>query len=202
MKNKKILLSILFGLLFFVMMFLVLMDMTTRFDMMIYDMVISLRCDFLDNYFTMITKLGNTKVVVVVIVGVMLLLRNQYGLFLAVSGLDSTIMNYFVKICIRRDRPSGLRLITQGGYSFPSGHAMISICVYGYLMYYVFHHIKNKVLKYSVSFLLFVVILSIGVSRIYVGVHFASDVLAGYLLALCYLLLLFYVMERFYIKRG
>ncbi len=178
------------------------MGKTEWFDKTIYDMVISLRCDFLDTYFTTITKLGNTEVVVIVILVAMLLFHNRYGLFLAVSGLDCTIINYFVKICIRRDRPDGLRLITQGGYSFPSGHAMISICVYGYLMYYVFHHIKNKVLKYSVSFLLFVVILSIGVSRIYVGVHFASDVLAGYLLALSYLLLLFYVMERFYIKRG
>ena len=62
--------------------------------------------------------------------------------------------------------------------------------------------IKNKILRYTVSILLLLVILSIGVSRIYVGVHFASDVLAGYLLGVCYLLLLIEVEEKFYLKRG
>ena len=62
--------------------------------------------------------------------------------------------------------------------------------------------IKNKILRYTVSILLLLVILSIGVSRIYVGVHFASDVLAGYLLGTCYLFLLIEVEEKFYLKRG
>ena len=103
---------------------------------------------------------------------------------------------------IGRNRPNVLKLIEQGGYSFPSGHTMFSVCIYGYLFYLAITKIKNKILRYSVSSLLLLVILSIGVSRIYVGVHFASDVLAGYLLGCCYLLFLIEVEEKFYLKRG
>ena len=202
MKNKNIILSILFGFLFLLVLIFVVLGKTTNFDQGVYDIIISLRSSFFDIYFTGITKFGNTIMVVLVVSMFILATRNKYGIFLAISAIDCLLLNTIVKLAVQRQRPQGLRLIAQGGYSFPSGHTMMSICVYGYLLYLAITKIKNKILKYSVSVFLFLVILSIGVSRIYVGVHFASDVLAGYLLGTCYLFLLIEVEEKFYLKRG
>ena len=102
----------------------------------------------------------------------------------------SVVSNQVIKYIIRRDRPSVLKLIKQGGYSYPSGHSMIAVAVYGLLIYFVLKKVKNKSWKYGLSFLLVVLIVSIGVSRIYVGVHYASDVLGGFILATAELLLL------------
>lgn len=75
-----------------------------------------------------------------------------------------------------RERPDILRLIPIDGYSFPSGHSIISVSFYGYLMTYFIEHSKKNILFLPGVFF----ILGIGFSRIYLGVHYFSDVLAGY----------------------
>ena len=202
MKKRNIILSILFGFLFLLVLIFVVLGKTTNFDQEVYDIIISIRSSFFDTYFTGITRFGNTVMVVLIVSMFILVTRNRYGVFLAISAVDSLLLNTIVKLIIQRPRPQGLRLISQGGYSFPSGHAMMSICVYGYLFYLAITKIKNKVLKYCVSTFLFLVILSIGVSRIYVGVHYASDVIGGYLLALCYLFVFIELTKNLNIKRG
>ena len=202
MKNKNILLAMIFGLLFIIVMILVIFSKTTNFDQVIYDIVMVLRTPFWDIFFSVITRFGNTFMVFLVISMFILISRNRYGFFLAISAVDSLLLNSLIKLAVQRERPTGLRLISQGGYSFPSGHAMMAVCVYGYLLYLVCTKIKNKVIKYSVSIFLFLVILSIGISRIYVGVHYASDVIAGYFLALCYLFLLIEFSKKIHFKKG
>ena len=202
MRKRNLILSLLFGILFIVVMVMVILGMTDSFDQMVYHFVISFRSSFLDSYFITITKLGNTSIVILVILAFVLATRNRYGLFLAISAIDAFILTTLIKLGVQRARPEELKLIAQGGYSFPSGHTMMAICVYGYLFYLAMTQIKNKVLKYVVSIVLLLVILSIGVSRIYVGVHFASDVLGGYLLSLCYLFLFVEVTKNIHFKRG
>ena len=73
------------------------------------------------------------------------------------------------------------RLVTQGGFSYPSGHTMVSLCLYGVLIYFVITKVKNKALKILLATILTIMILLIGISRIYVGVHYPSDVLGGFL---------------------
>lgn len=201
-KSKRIVLSVLFLVLFFITMFLVIFDKVSIFDQAIYNFVISFRSGFFDFYFTTITKLSNTSIIILVVLLFVIIVRGRHALFLLVSSIDCLLLTTIFKHLVGRSRPIGLKLIQQGGYSFPSGHTMFSVCVYGYFLYLAITKIKNKILRYVVSFLLLLVILSIGVSRIYVGVHFASDVLAGYLLGTCYLLVLTLVEEKFYLKRG
>ena len=201
-KSKKVRLSIFFGILFFLVMLLVILGKTSNFDHLVYNTVISFRNSVLDCYFITITKLANTLTIIFVVIFFALIFRNRHSLFLIVSSIDCLLLTTIFKYLIGRNRPNVLKLIEQGGYSFPSGHTMFSVCIYGYLFYLAITKIKNKILRYSVSSLLLLVILSIGVSRIYVGVHFASDVLAGYLLGCCYLLFLIEVEEKFYLKRG
>ena len=200
MKNKKLLLSCFFFMLFLIIMLLVVLGKTTGFDQAIYQAIISCREDFFDFYFITITKLANTVTIIFIVLLFVLLFRNKDSLFLVVSSVDCLLLNTIFKYIVRRSRPMELRLISQGGYSFPSGHTVMAVCFYGYFLYLALTKIKNKVFRYCVSFLLILVILSIGVSRIYVGVHFASDVLGGYCLGFSYLLLLIYVKEKYYVK--
>ena len=201
-KNQRILLSICFGVLFFIVMLLVVFGKTSSFERMIYDAIISCRNDFFDFYFTTVTKFANTSIIVLVVILFVIIVRNRHALFLVVSSIDCFLLTIIFKHLIGRSRPTELKLIEQGGYSFPSGHTMFAVCVYGYLFYLAITKIKNKVLKYGVSILLFLVILSIGVSRIYVGVHYASDVLAGYFLALFYLFLFIEISKKVHFKKG
>ena len=105
-------------------------------------------------------------------------------------AIDCALTNKIVKHIIRRSRPDVLKLIKQGGFSFPSGHSMIAVCMYGYLIYMVNKKFTNKYLKFISIFMLVVLIISIGLSRVYVGVHYISDVIAGYILALILLIIL------------
>ena len=125
-----------------------------------------------------------------------LTLKKEDGIILGISTISSVVTNTMIKYLIRRPRPSHLRLISQGGYSFPSGHSMISICVYGMLIYLILKNVENKKVKVLATITLILLITSIGLSRIYVGVHYPSDVLAGYLLASSLLIIIISVYNK------
>jgi undecaprenyl-diphosphatase len=90
------------------------------------------------------------------------------------------LMNFLLKFLFHRSRPLGLRLVDATGYSFPSGHAMISLAFYGIISYLLWNNVKSKQAKYLSVTLLSLMVLVIGLSRIYLGVHYPSDVAAGF----------------------
>lgn len=182
MKKRFIVLSVLL-IGFIILTFLVVTNNIKTFDDSIYNFLFSLRSKYLDLYFINITKFANTISILVLVIILLLTLKKEDGIILGISTISSVVVNTIIKNIVRRPRPSHLRLITQGGYSFPSGHSMISVCVYGLLIYLVIKNIKNIKLKVTLIIILLLLIFSIGLSRIYVGVHYPSDVLAGYLLA-------------------
>ena len=180
-RNNLIVIGLLI-LLFILVTVLVCNGLTKNIDNSVYNFIISFRCNFLDNYFRLITKLGNVTYVIIVLGICVLFIRNRNVVYLCFSMSLSVIFNYIIKHIIKRDRPNVLRLISQGGYSYPSGHTMISICCYGYLFYYVYKYVKNKYLRISLLVLLSLIIISIPISRIYLGVHYFSDIFGGLLL--------------------
>lgn len=187
MKAKKS--CILFFILFLMVLLIYLFDKKLVFDEFVYENIISIRGNFIDKYFITVTKLGNPITILFLLLLFVLFFRNKFGITLVISCMTSLVSNSLIKNVFKRVRPAHVSLIKQGGYSFPSGHAMISICFYGYLLYLVIKKVKNKYLKYILSLFLIVIILSIGISRIYVGVHYPTDVLAGYFLATCELII-------------
>jgi undecaprenyl-diphosphatase len=90
------------------------------------------------------------------------------------------LMNLLLKFIFHRSRPFGLRLVEATGYSFPSGHAMISLAFYGIIGYLLWNNLKSKRARYLSVTLLSLMVLIIGLSRIYLGVHYPSDVVAGF----------------------
>ena len=182
MKKKYLILITVFIVIFLAMLGVCLFDKDLVFDNAIYNFIISFRSDSLDSVFKFITCFGNPITIVCLIIAFVLIFRNKDSLFLTISAVDSVILNTMLKHIVRRNRPSHLRLISETGYSFPSGHAMISVCVYS--------KIKNKYLRFISCLCLGILILGIGISRIYVGVHYPSDIIAGYSLAIIIIILL------------
>ena len=99
------------------------------------------------------------------------------------------LLNYVLKILFSRNRPADINLIVETGFSFPSGHAMISLGIYGFLIYLLLSSDKNKISKIIGTVSLVLLIFLIGISRIYLGVHYATDVIAGFIISASYLLL-------------
>ena len=114
--------------------------------------------------------------------------NKKQGALIGINLIIITILNQVLKFILQRPRPTEFRIINETGYSFPSGHSMISMAFYGYLIYLIYKHIKNKYLKWILISILSLLILMIGVSRIYLGVHYTSDVCAGFVISIAYLI--------------
>ncbi|MBQ6323430.1 MAG: phosphatase PAP2 family protein [Bacilli bacterium] len=182
--KKNISLTLLFLLLFLVFMYLTLTNKLNGFDKNIYEFITKKPSIFLDNYFKVLTNLGNFIVIIIIMIIFLIILDKQNGIKLAIVLLSSQILNRVLKEIIKRPRPNYYHLIKEKGFSFPSGHSMAAMALYGFLIYIVISKIKNKYLKTIFIILLVYIILTIGISRIYLGVHYPSDVLCGYLLSL------------------
>ncbi|MBU3127567.1 phosphatase PAP2 family protein [Clostridium tagluense] len=109
--------------------------------------------------------------------------------------------NLILKNTIKRDRPTGIWLMEADGYSFPSGHSSISTAIGIVLIYIIFKRIKNKKVAYLMSGFIFTYLILVGISRVYVGVHFPGDVFGGWIIAgiWSYITIVIY---RFSMKKG
>ena len=138
-----------------------------------------------------ITTLGSTLVIVTSILCIAVLVKNKkYFLIFTFANLIGVILNNILKIIIRRPRPTETLVLTaESSYSFPSAHSMMSMIFYGLLIYYVTKFVKKKWLKNTLVGILSSIILFVGISRIYLGVHYVTDVLVGYIIGIVYLVI-------------
>ena len=171
-----------------------------HFDDSMYWFVSNFMSDKLTSVMKVITNLGSAGVIIAITVILFIKNRKKYKILL-LDLLIIVIFNQFLKLIIARPRPSNFMLIKQGGYSFPSGHSMVGMAFYGLLIYISYKEIKNKYVKIAICSLLSILIILIGVSRIYLGVHYPSDVIAGFSLALAYLAIFTNITKK-YIEKG
>ena len=144
--------------------------------------------DFVTPIAKFITNFGGAIFLSIATVMLFLLIKNKkIGLSIISNIVIITILNQLLKRILQRPRPTEFRIVEETGYSFPSGHSMVSMAFYGYLIYLIYRYIKNKYIKWSLIVLLSILICLIGISRIYLGVHYTSDVLGGFLLSISYL---------------
>lgn len=163
---------------------------TLALDTSVYTIVVEkMRNPILTDILKIITNLGNAFVLITITILSLIILKNKkIGLCITLNLALSTLLNVLLKNIIQRPRPEGYRLIEETGFSFPSGHSMVNTAFYGLLIYLIIKNVKNKKLKYALSILISILILAIGFSRIYLGVHYTSDVLAGFLISVAYLI--------------
>ncbi len=182
--KKKVIFITLCLLMFIIITILVCINHIQAFDDFIYEKLFQLRSNSLDVIMKGITTCGNTIPIIIMVIGLAITLPKREKILAVISPTTIMGMNWIIKHIICRPRPDHLRLIKQGGYSYPSGHAMVSIAVYGFLISYVLEYVKDKKWKIAFVSVFTLLILGIGMSRIYVGVHYPSDVIAGYFLAI------------------
>jgi len=127
--------------------------------------------------------------------------NKKIGLSIFTNLVIITILNQSLKRILQRPRPTEYRIIQETGYSFPSGHSMISMAFYGYLIYLIYRYVKNKYIKWISISLLSILICLIGISRIYLGVHYTSDVLGGFLISISYLVIYISAVNKFLIEK-
>lgn len=141
-----------------------------------------------------ITQLGGVIGLITLAIILSITLKNKKtSLLIWINLVVSTLLNQILKYIVQRPRPTEFRIIDESGYSFPSGHSMVSAAFYGFLIYLIYKNVKNKYLKWGLISALSLLIILIGTSRIYLGVHYTSDVLAGFLISISYLIIFTYL---------
>lgn len=158
-------------------------------DVFMHDLVVNnLRSDGLTFIMLFITNFCNPIILILLSLVILLICKDKkMGLIIIINLLVSILLNIIFKGIIQRDRPLEDFLITESGYSFPSGHSMVSMAYYGLIIYFIYKKIKDKRVRNVLMILIGFLILAIGFSRIYLGVHFASDVIGGFLISIIYL---------------
>ena len=145
--------------------------------------IASHRTEFSNKFFKYFTYVGSFwGLAIILIVLFFVVKQKDVPVFCALSLCFGGLVNHLIKIVVKRPRPD-LMIVAETGYSFPSGHAMMSLALFGILIYFACRYIKNKPLKIFVVAGLIVLTILIGFSRIYLGVHYLSDVLAGFSLS-------------------
>ena len=190
-KNYKWIIFFLFFVIFLAIAEDVFEQEIFEFDSVVYNFLVNNRNEALNNFFKIITQFGSALVLIIITILYVIFIRDKkYKILVPANLLTIAIINIVLKNFFLRPRPNELRLIEETGYSFPSGHAMASTAFYGLLIYIVHEKIENKILRNTICIMLGLLILLISVSRIYVGVHYTSDVIAGTCFSIAYLILI------------
>lgn len=200
MKKFRIIIVCLCLLLFSVILFSVCKYGVLDIDNNVYNFISkNIMNDTLSSILKCVTHLGGVAFIVLLwVLCFMFCKKNRW--FITFDLVGCTVINQTIKHIVRRPRPNVLRLVEESGYSFPSGHSMISVAFYGLVIYLVYKNVNNKYLKWTLITLLSLLILTIGFSRIYVGVHYFTDVVGGFFLALAYLIVYIYIYNKKVIK--
>ncbi|WP_339715743.1 phosphatase PAP2 family protein [uncultured Kriegella sp.] len=156
------------------------------YDAQITDYIISHRSPALTRYFLFVTHVGDFYGYLIVVgisafVSSVVFKRWKYVAQVTLVLILATVSNMMLKRFIDRARPGIEHLVSVETLSYPSGHAMSAMAFYGFMIFLFYKFKMNKFLKLCVILFLVTLILSIGISRIYLGVHFPSDIAGGFI---------------------
>ena len=188
-KNDKMLIASLILLIIFIF-FVFLRNYFNIIDDFVYSLVKPLISNDMTNIMQFITFFSDPIWCILLSCLMILFVKNKkISKAFLLNLILVFLLNYVLKILFSRNRPADINLIVETGFSFPSGHAMMSLGIYGFLIYLLLLSDKNKISKIIGTCFLILLIFLIGISRIYLGVHYATDVIAGFVISASYLLL-------------
>lgn len=165
-------------------------------DSSFYNFIISFKSKYTTLFFKGVTFLSSVLFMVVVSILLLLVKKIKYRKLMLINIILDVILNTCLKYIFRRERPRDIMMVIENGFSFPSGHTMLATIFYGFIIYLIYKSDKSRKFKYVSIILLSLLILLIGISRIYLGVHYTTDVLGGYLISISYLMIFIYYIEK------
>lgn len=187
--SKKLIITNVLLVLFFVFWTINITQKTTlitNFDNFFIDQIYH-HNNFSLNIFRPITNLGDTLPTILIAAAffVLLIIKKYYyaAIFLVLNKVVVALLNSLIKNIIERPRPSHYHYVYAGSFSFPSGHSASSFALYISLLIIAWFIFKNIKFKLLISILTISIVILVGYSRIFLGVHYPSDVLGGYTLA-------------------
>lgn len=173
-----------------------------RFDDSLITWIQGMESQGMTRWMELFTWIGSgIPVVIITILSMVVLyvfLRHRRELlFLGCVIAGSAILNSLLKLMFQRARPTIHRIIEVSGYSFPSGHSMAAFSLYGGLAFLIWKHIPTAAGRVLMIIVSAMFILMIGMSRIYLGVHYPSDVVGGYFMSGCWLAVCIWFYQRY-----
>lgn len=172
-----------------------------QYDMDIYNYISGFINDNNTHVVKFITNLGSSFVLILITLLVIVFVKKRkFGILIGGNLGVVVLLNNLLKIIIKRDRPLDIFLIDEVGYSFPSGHAMVSMAFYGFIIYLIYKYVKNNYLKWGLIIFNIILIICIGMSRIYLGVHYASDIMGGFLIGLIYVIIYINCVKKYFVS--
>jgi undecaprenyl-diphosphatase len=180
---------------------------TVNFDNSISSFIHNFNTPVLTSIMKFFTFIGSGAVIAVIVVLMMILFynvlkhRTELILFMGIL-VGSALLNVLLKTIFHRARPIINRIIDVNGYSFPSGHAMAAFTLYGILTFLLWKHTPSYWGRSLLILCSAFMIIMIGVSRIYLGVHYPSDVIGGFLASGSWLILSIWTYQRYLERRN
>lgn len=158
---------------------------TTLFDAMVRNAIHAHASAPLTATARALTLIGSARVWLVALAAALIALwlkrERRAALGLAAVMAGATVLDNGLKLLVHRVRPEAFYGVLPDTYSFPSGHALFSLCFYGALAVILMSHVRRTGMRLVIWTGAGVLVLCIGLSRIYLGVHYPSDVVAGFL---------------------
>lgn len=183
--------------LFVILTCVVLSNKFILIDSYFQSLMLNIRSNALTDTMMIITNIGSSYTLIAISFLLLFLLKKKKNaLFILINLICSFACSQVFKFIFRRSRPSMGELVDTVGYSYPSGHTMVSICFFGFITYLLCKKEKTNVKKFFICLLYLLTIFFIGFSRIYLGAHYFSDVIAGGLLSIIYLCLFIRFLNR------
>ena len=157
-----------------------------RFDDPVREFFYGLRGPALTKVAIVITNSANALFIIALCIVLLIVPRTRktFGIPLSIGALGVTIINKIIKNIVMRPRPEVEHLVTEHGYSFTSGHSITSMFFYGMAIWLVWRYVKSKTVRWILTVLLAIPMLLVGPTRVYLGVHYPTDVLGGWCLGL------------------
>lgn len=187
MKNKKYYIPFTLLVLFIINSILVINNKFTNIDDSVHNFVMRFYSEMTTKFMKVFTFLGSTPFIILlcVLVFVILIYKKQKEYAYKCVGIlvISTLINNIVKVIVRRPRPEYITVV-ENTFSYPSGHTMASVTLYGFLIYFILKSKISKTYKIIFSVILGIIPILVGISRIYLGAHYFSDVFGGALLSI------------------
>ncbi|KOA21396.1 phosphatidylglycerophosphatase B [Clostridium homopropionicum DSM 5847] len=175
-------------------------------DRAVISYVSGIRNEYLNKIFVIISRSGDTVVAIILTLLIVIFLfkvqKKREAKFYAINIFVIAALSQGLKYLSKRPRPVGQWLVdisgytNVGGYSFPSGHSTISMAGALVVIYFILDNFRNRILAHILSIIIFVYAALVGISRVYVGVHYFSDVIGAWAIASLWVLIILIVFRR------